>query len=269
MVAAMESKRVIPAGGVDFHVCQRGQNPRMVFLHGFGADLCTWGGLWRAMGDTPSALRYDLRGFGQTACREQGDFSHSDDLLCLLDTAGIDSVDLVGVSMGGGIALNFSLDHPQRVRNLVLISPAIVAWEWSDDWQALWRPIVECARAGALDEARRMWWQHPLFASTRNSEGETELYESIMRFPGDQWVRDNQRSGLPDVDRIHLLRARTLLLTGARDMADFRLIADLLEASADNLQRIDHAELGHLLHLEDAAACARSIQSFLRAEPGT
>ena len=90
-----------------------------------------------------------------------------------------------------------------------------------------------------------------------------------MRFPGDQWIRDNQRPALPDVDRIHLLKTRTLLLAGGRDMADFKLIADLLDASAGNLQRVDCSELGHLLHLEDATGCARSILSFLRGEGGS
>ncbi len=44
-----------------------------------------------------------------------------------------------------------------------------------------------------------------------------------MRYSGDQWMRDDQRSALPDLDRIHLLKTRTLMLTGEQDMADFTL----------------------------------------------
>lgn len=259
----MESGRIIQAAGVDFRVCQRGDEPRAVFLHGFGTDLHTWDGLWDSMGNTLPALRYDLRGFGQSVAREEGGFTHAGDLLCLLDTVGLDAIDLVGVSMGGSIALNFTLEHPQRVRRLVLISPGLVAWEWSDEWQSLWQPIVEHARAGALQAARRLWWEHPLFASTRRSPGGPALFESIMRFAGDQWVEDRHRPMYPDVERIYQLGTPTLLLTGGRDMADFRLIAELLEASAGNMRRIDHAERGHLLHLEDPATCAAEILSFL------
>jgi pimeloyl-ACP methyl ester carboxylesterase len=68
---------------------------------------------------------------------------------------------------------------------------------------------------------------------------------------------------LPDVERLHLLATRTLLLTGGCDLEDFRLIADLIEASASHLQRVDDPARGHLLHLEDPAGCAARIGAFL------
>jgi pimeloyl-ACP methyl ester carboxylesterase len=236
-----------------------------LFVHGFGGDLHTWDTVWEAMAAEPAALRYDLRGFGQTVCRRPGRYKHADDLLTVLDASAIDSCDLVGVSMGGGVAINFALDHPDRVRNLVLISPGLVGWEWSAAWDALWQPIAELARAGNLDGARRLWWEHPLFDSTRGSAGGRALFESIMRFKGEQWIRDDHQLMLPDVERLHLLRAPTLLLTGGRDFEDFRLIADLIEASVAGLSRIDRPQLGHLLHLEDPEHCVREIGSFWRA----
>ena len=122
-----------------------------------------------ALGRSLPALRYDLRGFGRTASGGRAAFSHADDLLAVLDAMGVARCDLVGVSMGGSVAVNFALDHAERVRNLVLVSPGLVGWEWSEEWRALWQPIVAAARAGAMDEARRLWWQHPLFATTRAS----------------------------------------------------------------------------------------------------
>ncbi len=259
----MDSVRTIRASGIQFHARQCGAEPGAVFLHGFGSDLHTWDGVWVALGGALPALRYDLRGFGGSAGSESAGFSHAEDLLHILDATGLAAVDLVGVSMGGSVALNFTLDHPERVRSLVLVSPGLVAWEWSREWLDLWQPIVDCARGGDMDGARRLWWQHPLFASTRDSVGGPALHEAIMRFRGVQWIRADHRPMLPDVERLHSLDTRTLLLTGGRDLADFRLIADLLEASAGNLVRIDHAARGHLLHLEDPAGCAREILAFL------
>jgi len=263
----VETVFTIRIAGVDFHARQRGDQPRAVFLHGFGSDLHTWDGVWSELAGAVPALRYDLRGFGQSANRDDAPFNHADDLLAILDATNLGQCDLVGVSMGASIALNFALDHPERVRNLVLISPGLVGWEWSEGWQRLWRPIVAAARAGAIDEARRLWWQHPLFATTRSSAGGQALYESIMRYSGAQWIRDNHRLMLPDVERLCLLGARTLLLTGGRDLEDFRLIADLVAASAREVQRIDQPGSGHLLHLEDAAGCARQLLAFLRTAP--
>lgn len=261
----MEETLTMRAAGIDFHVQQVGAQPRAVFVHGFGGDLHTWDLLWPMLGENLPALRYDLRGFGQTVDISTEPFNHADDLLALLDAINIERCDLIGVSMGGAIALNFALDHPERVRNLILISPGMVAWEWSDAWKALWRPIVAKARAGEMDEARHLWWQHPLFATTRNSEGASALQESIMRYSGAQWVRDNHQSMLPDIERLHELKTRTLLLTGGCDFEDFRLIADLIETSATNLKRIDWPDVGHLLHLEVSASCACEILLFLNS----
>ena len=61
--------------------------------------------------------------------------------------------------------------------------------------------------------------------------------------------------------------ARTLLLTGGRDLEDFRLIADLVAASARAVQRVELPGAGHLLHLEAPAVCARQLLAFLRATP--
>ncbi len=88
------------------------------------------------------------------------------------------------------------------------------------------------------------------------------LYQSIMGYSGAQWVHDNQKLMLPDVERLHTLQARTLLLSGVRDLEDFRLIADLIEASASDVTRIEWPDCGHLLPLENPAACAREIRSF-------
>ena len=254
---------VISTPTADLHVEQRGAQPRALFVHGMGDDLHTWDTVWQSFDDDFAAVRYDLRGFGKSLCREHVPFKHADDLLAVLDFFCIDRCDLIGVSMGGGIALNFALDHPVRVKNLVLISPQLVAWEWSEAWLHLWRPIEQLARAGRIEEAKRLWWEHPLFTTTRDSAAASDFYSSIMRFSGEQWVSDHHELMLPDVERLHLLTTRTLLLTGGRDLEDFKLMADLIEASAANLQRIDDPLRGHLLHLEDPAGCAKNIDAFL------
>jgi pimeloyl-ACP methyl ester carboxylesterase len=252
--------------GVDFHVQTRGSTLGAVFVHGFADDLHTWDGVWSALPENFPGLRYDLRGCGASMTRQQVPFRHADDLLMILDATGIDRCHLIGVSMGGGIALNFALDHPERLRKLVLVSPHVVGWEWSPGWLALWDPIVRHAQAGEMDEARRLWWEHPLFETTRTSAGGSALRASIMRIRREQLTDDRHEPMLPDVERLHLLTTRTLLMTGGRDLEEFRLIAALLEASASDLERVDDPTRGHLLHLEDPEGCARRISSFFARE---
>jgi pimeloyl-ACP methyl ester carboxylesterase len=249
--------------GAELYAEIRGSKPRTVFVHGFDGDLHTWDSVWQHLSGSFQAVRYDLRGFGRSQVFHETAYKHADDLLALLDDLAIERCDLVGASMGGAIALNFALDHPDRVRNLVLISPGIVAWEWSEAWLERWNAITSLARSGAMDEAKQLWWEHPLFSTARASAGAATLYEAIMRYSGAHWVHDSHVHALPDLERVHSLQARTLLLTGGKDIDDFRLIADLIAASANNIERIDDPERGHLLNLEDPQECARKIETFL------
>lgn len=264
-----DTRITLHAADLAFQARQTAGRPRLLFLHGFGADLRTWDTLWAAAGERlPPALRYDQRGYGDTPAPAGEPFDHAQDLLALLDAAEIPQADLVGVSQGGAIALNLALDHPQRVRRLVLISPGMVAWEWSAEWRGLWRAIVGQARSGDMDAARELWWQHPLFATTRASAAGAGLLESIRHFAGRQWLGDPQLPKLPDIERLHQLQVPTLLLTGAYDMADFQLIADAIEqGGGDRVSRIDDADCGHLLHLEAPQRCAQRLLDFLAGRP--
>lgn len=262
----METTGSIRIDQVDFHLRQRGEQVSAVFLHGFGDDLSSWDLLWQHLDPSLACLRYDLRGFGDSVCETDQAFSHTEDLRCLLDAMNLQKVDLVGVSMGGSIALNFALNYPRRVNRLVLISPGLVAWEWSERWRGMWQPIVELAKAGALPAARELWWQHPLFAAVRESEHAEYAHAAVQRFAGRQWIEDHESPALPDVERLFGLQADTLLLSGGRDDDEFRLIADLIESSAATVKRIDRAEWGHLPHIESPAECARLVNAFLTVD---
>lgn len=155
--------------------------------------------------------------------------------------------------------MNFALSHPERVSRLILISPAMVGWEWSDEWRTLWRGIAGAAREGDLTLARERWWRHPMFATVRESDAAAEFRQGIDGYHGRQWFADSQRDELPDLDRLHTLAPPTLLLTGERDFADLRLIADMIEGAAPDVRRIDYKAAGHMLHLERPQEVAAAI----------
>jgi pimeloyl-ACP methyl ester carboxylesterase len=244
-----------------------GEGEAVLLLHGFAGDRRLWDGFGSELAQKRRVIRYDLRGFGESVDLDQRPFRHARDLAALLDALRIDRCALVGVSMGGAIALNFALDHPERVRRLALVSPGIVAWEWSEEWRSAWRPIVDAARAGNLAAARELWWRHPLFDTTRaDPQAAAKLRESIDAYSGSHWAHgDNEEPAMPDVDRLGLLTPETLLLTGTADLTDFRLIADLIEAVSPNVRRIEYDGAGHMLHLERPETFAADMRAFLTA----
>jgi pimeloyl-ACP methyl ester carboxylesterase len=262
---AGEGEGVYRLSDVDIFAQVRGAGEPLVLVHGFAGDLGLWDAAWEPLSAGRRAVRYDLRGFGRSRALNEGPYRHQRDLEALLDRLEIQQCDLLGVSMGGAVALGFALDRPQRVRRLVLVSPALTAWDWSDEWRARWADIRRAARSGDLERARDLWWRHPIFETTRTLPAAAEvLRRSLAGYSGKHWVQvDPEEAAFPDLDRLHELAAPTLLLTGSCDLPDFRLIAELIEAAAPAVERKDFPGAGHLLHLEHPTAFAEDVLRFL------
>lgn len=100
-----------------------GEGPDVVLVHGLGlSSMKTWVKQVPELSKHFRVHTYDVRGFGQSD-NPDGKFSvqqHAYDLHALLRTLGLRQVVLVGFSMGGWISQQFTLDHPEMVRGLVL-----------------------------------------------------------------------------------------------------------------------------------------------------
>lgn len=99
----------------------------LILVHGNASSSLFWQRLMLALPHDVRPLAVDLRGFGETEPQPidatRGLRDHCDDLLALLDARGLDRVDLVGWSMGGGVVARLAADVPERVRTLTLQAP--------------------------------------------------------------------------------------------------------------------------------------------------
>src|SRR6202451_1543821 len=140
-----------------------GEGEPVVFIHGFGLDLHMWDPQWRAFAQRHRVIRYDLRGYGGSSLPE-GPYSHVDDLLALIDFLGARPVHLVGLSLGGRVALRVAAQEPKALRSLTLADPALDGHAWSADWLQRWRKMSDAAKRGDLGSAKKLWREHILFA---------------------------------------------------------------------------------------------------------
>jgi pimeloyl-ACP methyl ester carboxylesterase len=101
----------------------QGEGPDLILLHGLGfSSKKTWMRQIPVLAQRYRVHAYDVRGFGgsNNPGGHQSIERHARDLLGLMDAVGIEQATLVGFSMGGWISQQFVLDHPERVRALVL-----------------------------------------------------------------------------------------------------------------------------------------------------
>lgn len=101
-----------------------GNGEPLVLLHGNFNDHQIWNEQVGSLSTHYKIIRYDLRGYGLSSTPNSS-YSNVDDLKALIDSLKLHNVTLIGSSLGGGAAIDFTLTYPHLVRSLILVSPSI------------------------------------------------------------------------------------------------------------------------------------------------
>lgn len=239
--------------------------PALVLLNSIGTDMDLWDGPVPDLLQAFRLLRLDTRGHGASST-PSGDYSLAmlaDDVALVMDGAGIDRAAIAGVSLGGMIAMEFALRHPQRVSALVLVCTSATLDH------ASWVERVERVRSGgmaAIVDLAMQRFLSPAFAQSHPTVAESVrrglLTMSAAGYAGAAAaIRD-----MSLIDRLPTLRLPTLVVTGDRDISTpytphgERLFAAIPGAK---LARLDAA---HLAPIEAPGALAAAIRQFLLSD---
>lgn len=246
-----------------------GAGAPIVLIHGGNLDRRMWDAQFDTLRHHYRVIRYDARGFGRSS-RADRPFRAPDDLAALLRAHRISRATLVGLSMGGGIAIDFALAYPDMVSRLVLAAPSVSGGSWPDDADTLWLAAGRAAfiRNDSIGLALAWLGSDYIHTALRTPEASTRLREILTDNAGHlmQRARDQELEreiSPPAADRIRELRMPMLLLVGSRDTPLLLAMADSLAAKAPRVQRIDFPGVGHMINLETEAAFNRAVLDFL------
>lgn len=258
-------------------------NSPIVLIHGVGLDRTMWepvASLLRGDRVDPvdrEVVAYDMLGHGE-AQKPTGPYELSmfvDQLAALVDSlsrthpAGtvdmVNTVDLVGFSMGALVAQGFAIDHPDRVRRLALLHSV---FDRTDDERAAIVARVEDVRSGgflaSIPTALARWFtpaftrEHPeVIASVRRvlEANDVDAYASAYE------VFATADAIL--AERTSLIRSETLVLTGEDDQRSTPSMSRHLAAALQQGEAIVLPNLRHLAPLEDPPLVASVLRSFL------
>lgn len=209
--------------GVDLHYDVTGDGPPVLLVAGLAADSAFYAPSLRALRSRFRVITIDNRGAGQTAPLDApGSIATmADDCMALVRHLGLRRVSIVGHSMGGMIAQECALRHPDAVDRIVLAATAPYAGTRNNDLFATWAtlyPVVE----------RRLWFRNlfhwvlsPRFMA--NAASLSALVELAAIYPYQQTANAlaGQVAAVAAFDsrtRVAAIRAGTLLLAGTRDL---------------------------------------------------
>lgn len=236
-----------------------GDGAAILMVHGHTLDVRVWsdvrGPLNRAGLRT---VAFDLRGHGRSSVPEHGYrmSDHAADALAVMDDCGIVRCAVVGYSIGGGIALELALTHPDRVARLALLSPVLPDRPFENEFFANLREVSRVARSRGIREAMLgPWMDSPLWVGSLDMPRVRERLEAIVGdFPGAEYLasaRDRGDRSWLIPDRLSEILAPTLVAVGSEELPGFRGWASEIAAGIPGARLEILDGLGHLHLLQD------------------
>lgn len=239
----------------------------LLLLNGLGANLELFQPFIDALGSRIETLRADLPGVGGSpAPRSPYRFSGLAHLLArMLDQLGYPTVDVLGISWGGGLAQEFAHRYPDRCRRLVLVSTGTGALMIPGRLSAL-LPLLNPRRY--VDASYMASIAAHLYGGRLRSQPELARQYAAELRSGGAWGYYSQLlagAGWTSIWWLHTLRQPTLILSGRHDpivpWVNGRIMAQLIPNS-----RLHLFDDGHLGLLTSAAELAPIIRDFLLQE---
>ncbi|HSK26135.1 MAG TPA: alpha/beta fold hydrolase [Jiangellales bacterium] len=274
------ASRTVTLHGDDLSFVDEGVGEPIVFLHGLLGSNRDWTHLVADLAEHRRVVAPDLLGHGSSA-KPVGDYSlgaHAGIVRDLLDHLGLDRVILVGHSLGGGIAMQFTYLFPERVARLVLVSSGGLGREVGLPLRAATLPGSEWvlpvlasswvrSRAEALGERITRTGIRPRADLVEGWRGFVSLAEADTRrafLATSRSVIDPGGQTVTAIPRLSLVaRMPTMVVWGARD----RLIPlrhGIAAAQAIAGSRLEVFEkAGHFPHLEAPERFARVLHDFV------
>jgi 2-hydroxymuconate-semialdehyde hydrolase len=261
----------IKAAGIPTNYHDVGSGHPVLMIHGSGPGVTAWANWRLVMPELAKKMRViapDMVGFGYTE-RPTGTQYNMDTWVAqaigLLDALGLEQVDVVGNSFGGGLALAMAIRHPSRVRRLVLMGSAGVGFKLTPGLEAVWgyTPSLENMRSLldifafdrslVTDELAQLRYE----ASIR--PGFQEAFSSIFPAPRQRWVEALSSS---EKD-IRSLGQETLIIHGREDQVVPLANSLTLSQWISRSQLHVFGRCGHWAQIEHAQRFARLVGDFL------
>lgn len=259
----------VEANGINYYYQIHGEGQPLLLLHGGLGSIEMFGPVLPMLAESRRVIAVDLHGHGRTPVGERAlsYLDMADDLAVLLERLGYDEVDVMGYSLGGGVAFRFGVQHPEMVRRLAIVSAGFAR----DGFYPEMIPMQEQVGADMAESMKGTPMHESYVAIAPNPDEFPILLDRIgdlMRTPYD-WTEDVSTLTMPvmlvygDSDMYrpeHIVEFYQLLGGGLRDAGWMR----------ENMSQNRLAILPDLTHYEMflSPRLPTTVLPFLNGESG-
>jgi 3-oxoadipate enol-lactonase len=254
-----------------------GEGYPLVLMHGGIMDNTMWDDQFETFAQHYRVIRFDLRGFGQSDLPAGPEpISMRGDLRALLEFLSIDKANVLGISMAGSIAIDFTLDYPDMVNALILVAPGVNGYDsdaaQSEDEKAMFGEIEAAFESNDLEHAveleTRAWVDGPhrmpeqVDPQVRKRAYNMNL-QNNRRALGIEWPA-SQNLMPPAIERLAEIRVPTLLIIGDGDVHEQVTIIDILATKIPGTQKAVMHGVAHVPNMERPAEFNQLVLDFLK-----
>lgn len=249
-----------------------GQGPPFVMIHAGVADSRQWNKEFSWFSKSYRVLRYDLRGFGRSEPVE-GEFRHLDDLLALLDHVEMhEALVLMGCSMGGGLAMDFALEYPGRVKALILTGSAPSGLKLDVPPPPKYDQAMKADEAGDWDllcELEVQIW----FDGSDRTPDQVDPVARRLAYDMNRIALSHEARGLgkrlpdaslPAAERLEKLKAPLLVIVGVHDIPYMLAAADWMLEKLPGARKALVQDAAHLANMDHPEIFRQIVESFLK-----
>jgi pimeloyl-ACP methyl ester carboxylesterase len=262
----------VEVSGAPLYYEVAGTGPALVLLHEGIADSRMYDDQFSALAQRHRVVRYDLHGFGRSGTPDRP-YTHHEALHALLRHLGIERATLLGMSLGGGIAIDFALTYPSMVDALLLLAAGVGGYPVSEATLTLAAPLVEAFKAAdfvrAIDLSVRFWVdgmeRSPEEVDPVVRERVRTMYTDVLRRSREGGRQANTLEP-PAYSRLGEIHVPTLIVVGSGDVPDILDQADLLAGTIAGARKVVLPRVAHVLNMERPAEVNHIILDFLEEQ---
>ena len=247
-----------------------GDGPGIVLIHAGVTASGMWDEVMPQLATDRRVVRFDMRGFGESIEDEQLEWRADRDVIAVMDAAGLDQAVIVGVSMGGGAAIDTALEHPERVSGVIAVNPGISGFRADDGEWAVerFKQMKPAWDAGDKEEVARLEMEIWLAGPHRRLEEMPQDMITTMQdwllvaYEKEPWDR---QQGLkpPAADRLGEIRVPVLGVLGELDLPSLAATIDHIAEGAAQGSKVVMPGVAHLAPWEQPDEFVAIVREFL------
>jgi pimeloyl-ACP methyl ester carboxylesterase len=267
-VGRLVKKGFAEVNGTRLYYEMVGRGHPLVLVHGWGFNTKMWDDQFEAFAKRFKVVRYDVRGFGKSALPTIGkEYSHAKDLKALLNQLGIEKTYLIGLSMGGNITLDFTLEYPEVTKALILADSILDGFgDWSKTRLDFVKSLYKEAKEKGVKAAKDIQLGDILLKpALEKPDVALRLRQMVSDYSGWHFVNTDPLRPLdpPAIDRLQEIQVPTLIIVGERSLPEFHRIAGILNQKIQNSKRITLKGAGHVSCMETPKEFNQAVSNFL------